>query len=333
MTVHLRLLQVLAVVVIVQFSPAAVSAQVPQFDSLYVFGDSFADQGNDFIQSRWLRADPPVPPSTSPHRTYFNGRFSNGYMEFEYLWQQLSGHAPGSSRGMKAFLAAPLMGATGATNFAYGGTGTPYLDQTPAGMWVPGLKGQIELFRIGLRGRKPSTRALYAIATGANDYRDCCFNVPMPPPQVVANIVTSIETLYKLGARHVMVFDLPDLGLIPANGGVPGPASELAAFHNFLLETALNDLQVRLPALHLIQVKLDPLFAQLRNATPDWVVPALDKYSELAPPGSSECFFVDPKTCGDVDLSLFNNLGLGSVFWDTIHPTTEAHKHLADYLH
>ena len=108
--------------------PSIAAAQVPQFDSLYVFGDSLADNGNILIQTKAMRLDPPVPPSVTPHRTYFDGRFSNGYIAFEYLWQRLSGHRLDSPQAMKPFLAAPVLPRTGATDFAFGGTGTLYLD-------------------------------------------------------------------------------------------------------------------------------------------------------------------------------------------------------------
>src|SRR6187200_2827463 len=84
--------------------PSIAAAQVPQFDSFYVFGDSLADNGNILAQTRAMRMDPPVPPSVSPHRTYFDGRFSNGYIAWEFLWQRLSGHRPGSPYGLKPFL-------------------------------------------------------------------------------------------------------------------------------------------------------------------------------------------------------------------------------------
>jgi len=118
-----------------------------RFDSLYVFGDSLADNGNDLILSKTLGANPPAPPSVSPNRTYFNGHFSNGPVEFEYLWQRLSGQAPGTRNGLRAFLELPIIGPTGAVDFAFGGTGTPFLDQTPGGFYAPGLKGQVELYR------------------------------------------------------------------------------------------------------------------------------------------------------------------------------------------
>lgn len=309
--------------------PSLASAQIPQFDCFFVFGDSLADNGNVLIQTTAMQMDPPVPPSATPHRTYFEGRFSNGYIGFEYLWQRLAGHQPGSPLGLKPILAVPNNQKPCAAVLAFGGTGTPYLDQTPGGFWALGLKGQIELFRLSLRGKKPSTRSLYAIATGANDYRVDPFNVPMSPVEVVQNIEDGIIRLYGLGARDVAVVNLPDLGLIPGNGGDPN-ATAISQAHNALLDAAVTSLRARYPSLHLIQVKLDPLFNDLRTRM-EAVAPALAVFAPTTP-GLVACLFTGPASCTDAPASLFNTF-FGFVFWDVVHPTTEAHKYLGDYIY
>jgi phospholipase/lecithinase/hemolysin len=308
--------------------PSVALAQMPQFDSLYVFGDSLADNGNVLIQSRTLGVDPPVPPSASPHQAYFEGRFSNGYVEFEYLWKCLTGNALDGTAAMKPFLASPIIRGAGAIDFAYGGTGTDYLDQTPGGMWAPGLKGQIELFRLALHGRKPSDHALYAIATGANDYRVDPFNVPMDSKEVVANIEDGIVTLYKLGARNVVVLDMPDLGLIPASAGDPSQ-SAISRDHNKRLYKRMAALQSRLPALHLIVVKFDPLFQELL-ATMESHIPLMETVAPYE--GMSACLFINPSSCLDGPALAFQS-SWPFIFWDIIHPTTEAHHRLADYIY
>lgn len=335
-TLPQRFVRMFLAFVLTCLAPVVASAQVPQFDSLYAFGDSLLDTGNIFVHSSLLGRNPAVPPSVSPHRTYFDGNFSNGYMEVEFLWQRLAGYAPGSPHGVQPFLKSPLLRRTGAANFAFGGTGTPYVDQTPGGDWAPGLKGQVELFRLALFGRKPSSRALYLIATGANDYRMDQFNpVPMSPVDVAKNIEDSIVTLYRLGARHVMVMDLPDLGKVPANlmsEEQSAAATFISGLHNSMLYPMLDGLRVRFPSLHLVTVRLQPLFDTIPlNKT----VPALDDYTPPPPvglPPQSACLFVAPVLCQDVPTSLFNT-NLGYVFWDIAHPTTEAHRHLADYMH
>jgi phospholipase/lecithinase/hemolysin len=320
-----------AALLIVCVLPSIASAQVPHFDSLYVFGDSLADNGNVLIQSTALNVKPPVPPSASPHQAYFNGRFSNGYVGFEYLWERLTGKSVAGPDGVKPSLASPLINGAGAVDFAYGGTGTALTDQTPGGMWAPGLKGQIELFRRALQEREPSDRALYAIVTGSNDYRVDPFNVPMPPADVVRNIEEGIISLYELGARHVMVLDMPDLGLIPASVGDP-TASDVSDAHNKILYKRLHALQARMPELHLIIVKLGPLFHHLlKMKTLESHVPALEIFYPREP-GMSACLFINPVLCKDVPPWAFN-ANLGFLFWDVVHPTTEAHRSLAEYLY
>jgi len=316
-----------ALVCLLAFAGTA-AAQVPHYDSFYTFGDSLADTGNIFAGTTFLRFDPPVPPSEHPHQTYFHGRFSNGPVAFEYLWELLSGNPPGSPGGLKPFTTAPILGRTGAVDFSFGGTGTPFLDQTPGGFFAPGLKGQIELFRAGLRGRRPSRHALYAIVTGANDYRDDPFNVPMSPVEVVANIADGIRTLYTLGARDIMVLGLPDLGALP--GGTP-EGSALTALHNQLLANALSALAV-LPGIRLIPVDINGAFVLLPPAM-DKTTPALDVFYPpvLFPPGfmMSLCLFINPATC--LDVPTFDT-GSQFLFWDAVHPTTAAHRVLAKHL-
>src|SRR5262245_60878904 len=76
-------------------------AESPQYNSFFVVGDSVADNGNDFIASGQSGFNPAVLPSTPPNKAYYKGRFSNGPVGFEYLWQLLTGNAPGSQDALK----------------------------------------------------------------------------------------------------------------------------------------------------------------------------------------------------------------------------------------
>ena len=303
--------------------PSVATAQVPQFDCFYVFGDSLADNGNILIQTTKMGLEPPAPPSATPHRTYFDGRFSNGPVGVEYLWHRLNGQP------LVPFLESP----TGcAINFAFGGTGTPSEDQTPGGFSSPGLIGQVALFQSTLGGKKPSTRALYVVSTGANDYRDDPFNVPMKQGDVVRNIELAITTLYETGARHVLVVDVLDFGKIPAYGADPKTASKVSTLHNARLQGTLGRLRARYPDLHLIQVKLDPLFKQLEKIAMNTEVPLIEVFAPYS--GMSACLFINPASCLDMHEFLFDfNLDFAFLFWDVVHPTTEAHRHLAEYMY
>lgn len=326
-------------------APAALFAQAGRYDSFYVFGDSLADTGNVWLTTRALRQQPALPPSESPNLTYFQGRFTNGPVAFEYLWHALSGHAPGTAGALVPYIASPVLGPKGAVNFAFGGTGTPILDQTPGGLYAPGLRGQVELFALGLRGRKPSKKALYAIVTGANDYSPTPYNTPIAPAEVVENISTAVRRLYSIGARDILLLSLPDIGLTPQAiaAGTSAIGSQLTAEHNARLSEAVVQLQQRYGALKLRLVDANQVFASLRERIVTetgqplaWAFPALDALVPVPPtaPPTSACLFLTPTTCPDVPGVLADGTfpRPALLFWDVVHPTTDAHQALAVVL-
>jgi phospholipase/lecithinase/hemolysin len=326
---------VLLVLLLPQSPDAAGKREGPRFDRYYVFGDSLADTGNVFLTTSRLGIDPAVPPSASPHRAYFNGRFSNGAVAFEYLWQLLGGRQQGRFGGLLPYLGLPSLNAAPAVNFAFGGSGTPRDDVTPGGVAVPGLIGQVEMFRAALGHQKPSKRALYAIVSGANDYLGSPFKEPMSPVDVIRNMADAIEVLYELGARDVIVLDLPNLALLPGVAGQPpevrAQLAEVTTIHNDLLGAALDALAVTHPDLNLVRVNTNDLFTVLQ-ASMNPVVPALDSLLPPSPLGfpMSACLFVEGTPCEDVPTFV---PPVPFLFWDVVHPTTEAHEALAEYIY
>jgi phospholipase/lecithinase/hemolysin len=306
------------------------ASQVAPYNAFYTFGDSLADNGNDFIVTQALGFNPAVPPSTSPHRAYFNGRFSNGPVAFEYLWQRLTGRAPGSKDGLVPVLNFPFTARSKAINFAFGGSGTGFFDGTPGGFSIPGLKGQVELFRAALAGRAPSARALYAIVAGAGDYLG---TTPLTPAQSVANITDAVRRLYDLGARDVMVLNLPDLGLIPLVAGTPQSAllSQLSREHNIALAASLAVLQASRADLNLMPIDLNAVLQQVPPSV-NVTLPAMDALLPAGPgePPASACLFINPGTCRDVPTF---DVDLQFLFWDAEHPTTAVHQILADFMY
>jgi len=315
--------------------PARAQGLVPAFDSLYVFGDSLVDVGNVWYVSRALRTSPAPPPSASPNLTYWLGRFSNGPVSVEYLWDRLGGRKPGKRPALRPYVIDPKLKATDAVDFAFGGTGTPELDQTPGGLYAPGLKGQVELFRLALGGRRPSANALYVVATGANDYRVDRYNVPMRPDQVVANITEAVRRLCALGAREILVLSLPDIGQTPYLKPEEARArSAVAKAHNELLEPSIATLGEQVPRSRIRYVDVDVVLNELRDtemntrdAALDALLPPIDAMTPM-----SACLFVNPASCKDVPGGSFDTPG-AFLFWDIVHPTTDAHHALAAHLY
>jgi thermolabile hemolysin len=169
---------------------------------------------------------------------------------------------------------------------------------------------------------------LFAIFTGANDYLR---STPLTPEQSVANIAASIQSLHDIGARTVIVLNLPDLGKIPMFAGQPQSEllSQLSAAHNDALAAALAQLQASLSDMEILPIDVNDVLTQVPAGT-NPSLPALDALVPPKPglPPTSMCLFLAPDTCPNVRF----DVGTQFLFWDAEHPTTAVHRLLAEYI-
>ena len=178
---------------------ASVPAQAGRFSSMFVFGDSLSDTGNLKIASP---GDYP-PPAAGP---YFNGRLSDGPIWIDTLAADL---------GLPAG-AVPYSAGTGGTNYAIAGARTGSVGSPP------GLLAQVA----GLWNGVGDLNALYVVVGGGNDMRDArslyqtnsAFDIAgrqAAAEAAAANLASSIGFLTLHGAMHVLMSDLPNIGLTP----------------------------------------------------------------------------------------------------------------------
>lgn len=323
MTYLRRSIVCLAVFVAVLGAPRSVWAQVPKYDAVISFGDSLSDTGNAWILSTSLGANPALPPSDTPHKTYFRGRFSNGPVLFEHLWAKLNANGG----GMIPSLAATQLPPRTAVSFAFGTAGTS-ASCSP----VPGLLCQVELFAQSLNGAPASKRTLYAILSGGTDV----LTAPNPfDPAVVGGVVTNVgqavQRLYQLGARDVIVVNMPNLGLSPlfATDPVLKNALDLVTQqHNAALSGALSVLSASLPGIKVIPVDVYSYLQSLvATAAFDFVTPALDLTDAY-------CLFdgAVPLGINCHDVATFK-VDRDYFFWDVEHPTKAAHANIAAFIY
>ena len=258
---------------------ATAQAGKTPFSRIIAFGDSLTDTGN-FHE---ITGIPPAP--------YFEGRFSNGRIWVEHLADRL---------GMEV---------TPADNYAVGGatTGRDNENDIPGVFEFPGLQDELDLFTARLQGGAADPDALYIIWAGANDF----FVATGTPAQTIAtgvgNTVVAVHRLRSLGARHIMVVNLPDLGLTPLgiSSGTGAGLSFVCAAYNGYLNQALD----QLAGFGIPTIRLDSftfLRALVANSPANGFSNVTDAYTS---------------TGGDP---------AGFLFWDVVHPTTEAHELLAD---
>jgi phospholipase/lecithinase/hemolysin len=153
--------------------------------------------------------------------------------------------------------------------------------------------------------RRATPHTLYVLWAGANDLLGGA-QAPSSS-QMVSNIVHAARLLWRDGARHIMVLNVPDLGLTPLGraSGLSDFISQSCADYNQALEDALDDLEhagistVRVDAFAVLRVMVN--------------FPALFDFANVTEP----FLFAG----GNPDEFLF---------WDPVHPTTRGHRILAD---
>ncbi len=252
------------------------SAQQPEpINELYVFGDSLSDVGTVFRATGGT-----YPPSP----TYFQGRYSNGRVWAEYLADRL--HL--SSRQTN--------------NFACGGATTGSERNT----LVPGLLTQVQSFTQTHQQTNPD--GLYVLWAGANDYLQGVSSATVP----VENLTGAITSLVGVGAKKILVANLPDLGQLPATRTSANSASlsALTQAHNQGLRRSLKLLSQQYSDLQIVTLDANTLY---RDAITN---PAAFGFTNVI----SSCLS-GSRACGNSDQFLF---------WDGIHPTTAAHRILGE---
>lgn len=250
-----------------------------KFDKIYVFGDSLSDDGNAFKTTG-------LPPSP-----YYKGRFSNGPVWVEDLAVAL-GLNPDPT-----------------TNFAFGGANTGS-DNTliPGVQGLPGLKQQIDSFTATNPSADPN--ALYIVWGGANDYLSGHVTAPTVP---VENLSAEVSSLVAVGAKNIMVVNLPDLGKLPSTRGTSQTSNSLntlTSAHNSDLTSTLNSLRQNSGA-NLITLDVNSLFNRA-----------------IADPGEFGFTNVTDSCLSDSVACTANPNKF--LFWDNIHPTAAGHELVAD---
>jgi phospholipase/lecithinase/hemolysin len=167
------------------------------FKTLFAFGDSLSDAGNDYY----------IDGGTDPVSPYYQGHFSNGLTWVEDLSNMLG-------------LGTLTPSLKGGHDFAFGGaeTGPTVVEGVNPG----DLLGQVAQYGL----KYPQYQgALYTLDIGGNDIikaldefranKITSNTVETVVGQAEANTVQAVETLLGLGAHNLLFYELPDLGLAP----------------------------------------------------------------------------------------------------------------------
>jgi Ca2+-binding RTX toxin-like protein len=227
-----------------------------QFSGVFVFGDSLVDAGNalglaetyDYFPFTSLPNGAP-----SAEQGYHDGRFTNGFTFADLIANKYLGvpTEPVFPFGYDD----PYLGVSfgffsdpegNNLNFAYGGA-----QIRQGGEFVPDMDDQTDAFRDAVDG-VADPNALYIFSFGANDIHDL---VPRRDPwadRASAQAVLQDEAdeyieelldLVEMGAQHLLVVGVPDVGIQPAYNGSPDEAARRAAGTEYgqMLDTMIRE--------------------------------------------------------------------------------------------
>jgi len=316
-----RLLPVLALALSMSVTLPARAALL-ELTNLFVFGDSTSDGGNSGLRSQQFTGNPLV---VIPPFPYADGRYSNGPVAVEYLWELYHPGTLGTPDALKPSL-------DGGSNYAIGGATTGVENYAQVSPSVPvvlqpayaqyGAAWELQQFLSDSPAFDPAT-SLFVVWLFPNDvfYADATGMLPGVVPgspgganvveNGIANIVTIVTTLAAAGAQHFLVPNMPNLGATPAfllPNGDPDPVlSALTAAFNTNLAAQLALIDQALP-IEIVQFDTAAAFADLR-ANPG-------KYGMTNATQSciDNLLVCDPDTW---------------VFWDGVHGTTRTSQIIA----
>lgn len=271
-------------------TPVAFAAPIT---SIVVIGDSLSDGGNGFALTGG--AFPPAP---------YAQRASNGPVAVEYMAQQLGVPLLPAALGGTNY--AVLGALTGTENFAAATYGQPALATT-------GMLAQTAQYLASGPVIDPGT--LFVVWGGPNDF----FVDPSSAAAALNNLATTISALYASGARRFLVPNMADLSLTPSGLALPaGQAALLQALSvgfNTGLDGTLDTLEGLLPG---IDITRFDTFALLTMISAN---PGAFGFTNATQPCITGILTGSPTICADPS---------SFVFWDSVHPTTAAHRVLGN---
>ncbi len=270
--------------------------------NIVVFGDSLSDNGNLYeIMKHQLPQSPP----------YYEGRFSNGPVWVEYV---IKSYFPNSA-------SAHLF------DYAVGGSGVSEEEDDDV---LFTLKKQVNTYLLSHQD-KADPDDLYVVWIGANNYLGLPSDTEQTLNDVNAGIVHGIEKIIRKGAKHILLFNLPNLGKTPA--AIEFDAEEEMNYfsmqHNEMLYQSFNQLKIDNPEVEWLYFDLGTMFADVVEHPGDYgfnnvtttctnsIVDELSKKSLL-------------KMVARVTPKDNNDACDGYLFFDLVHPTAYAHQLIAE---
>lgn len=241
-------------------------------------------------------------------------------------------------------------------NYAYGGAwAEPTFDSW---LIIPfGLDMQVNFYLVSAAVDFKKSDHLYVIWIGGNDYINGRSDIEYATSNTVASIKEQVEWLLFYGAKHIVIANLPDVGVTPEavsrGRDFATAASKMSLMHNRKLATMVKEEQRKYPKADIIFIDVKDYFDDLITHPDKY---ALKNIKEACYTGG---FLLQRDLAGNKEIEaakeakidILNNAALKTayltswgieqnaehctnpddyLFWDTIHPTRVVHSALAN---
>lgn len=292
---YVRVLKATALVSILATGPVAAAT----YDKVYIFGASESDSGN--IYALTGGTTPPSPP--------YAQRYSNGPVAVEYMAQTL---------GIPLTYSQNPAAGNQSLNFAIGGSLTDTRNNVAALGNGYGIQNQVNEFQTrvtsGAVSFNPAT-TLFLIIGGGNDILRIGFfggNPVTVVPNAASSISSEVQTLVGLGAAHVAVSTINNIGTLPV--AQPTRAAQYGQLTQDL-NTAYQSLASSLAG----SLSAD-IFALERGAILDNIIANFRSFGFT---NATDTCVANGVVCANPDQY---------VFWDSVHVTTAVHRLVGEQL-
>jgi phospholipase/lecithinase/hemolysin len=292
----------MAPVLLTSFLPTPLPADLPEarpFSTIYAFGDSLSDAGNDYTASFGLL----------PGAPYSDGRFTNGRVWVQDLARHLH-------------LGAPSPSLEGGNDFAYGGAEA---GSEPLHGALP-IDLPSQLLQFEAEDPDPRAGALYTLSIGANDLLDAIPQYAGNPALALSDVTAAVNdevkfvgSLIALGARTFDILNVPDLGKTPEeiSAGTTATATSLSSQYDAALGTSL----AALASQDHVTIDVGNTFALIDSGVSD---PAAYGLKNVTDPVWTGNYY---GTGGS--LTVHGKAANTYLFFDQLHPTAEGHAIVA----
>jgi phospholipase/lecithinase/hemolysin len=275
---------------------------------IFIFGDSLSDTGNTYEATTSLFFVPDIP---HPDQGYWQGRFSNGPVWVEYVAVSLGESIPVPSR-------------LGGNNFSHGGSNV-----LESGFLQPSLAEQVA----EVSSVEPSDWCV--IWAGSTDMLGADLSNLNGAMQTAQSVATEIENnindLYSIGARRLIVLNIPALGRVPLSAArltsqERMDLNDVCDFLNIALSESLDSARQNNPGLQILEFDAYGLFEE---AVADPGEFGLTNVTDAAAPFDPfDLFFAGLATDPPPKGTNVNEY----LFYDGLHPTAVAHLLVGDQV-